>query len=80
MTEKLRYFLIDNGFYEVINSPFVEKNNSESIKVDNPLDSTKRFLRTDMKESLITNLIYNERRQKDSIKLFEISNIYLKNG
>ena len=76
----LKDYLIDNGFYEVINFPFVEKNNSESIKVDNPLDSTKRFLRTDMKESLIKNLIYNERRQKDSIKLFEISNIYLKNG
>ena len=29
-----------------------------------------------MKESLIKNLIYNERRQHDSIKLFEISDVY----
>jgi phenylalanyl-tRNA synthetase beta subunit len=28
---------------------------------------------------LISNLLYNERRQKDSIKLFEISDIYIKN-
>ena len=31
-----------------------------------------------MKISLLTNLLYNERRQKDSIKLFEISDIYTK--
>ena len=28
---------------------------------------------------MINNLLYNERRQKDSIKLFEISDIYLAN-
>ena len=33
-------------------------------------------LRTSLKESLLENLLYNERRQKDSIKLFEISDIY----
>ena len=31
-----------------------------------------------LKESLIENLLYNERRQKDSIKLFEISDVYTK--
>ena len=29
-----------------------------------------------MKNSLIDNLLYNEKRQKESIKLFEISDIY----
>ena len=29
-----------------------------------------------LKNSLINNLLYNERRQQDSIKLFEISDIY----
>ena len=33
-----------------------------------------------IKESLISNLLYNERRQKDSIKLFEISDIYIKDS
>ena len=73
---KIKGFLIDHGFYEVINSPFVPKSNNESIKVDNPLDSNREFLRTDLKKSLIDNLLYNERRQKDSVKLFEISDIY----
>ena len=74
----LKGFLVDNGFFEVINFPFCIDKNKESIEVDNSLDSNKKFLRTDMKISLLNNLLYNERRQKDSIKLFEISDIYTK--
>lgn len=76
---KLRYFLIDNGFYEVINNPFVGISSHNSIKVDNPLDSNRQFLRENITDSLLDNLLYNERRQKDSIKLFEISDIYTSN-
>ena len=78
---KLRFFLMDNGFYEVINSPFVNLAALGAIKVDNPLDSNREFLRTNITNSLLDNLLFNERRQKDSIKLFEISDIYSsKNG
>jgi len=73
---KLRFFLLDNGFYEVINSPFVSSSSDRSIKVDNPLDSNREYLRTNITNSLLDNLVFNERRQKDSIKLFEISDIY----
>ncbi|MDB2448199.1 phenylalanine--tRNA ligase beta subunit-related protein [Gammaproteobacteria bacterium] len=73
---KLRYLLLDNGFYEVINSPFVGIISKEAIKVDNPLDSNRAFLRTNLTDSLVENLLFNERRQKDSVKLFEISDIY----
>jgi len=74
----LRDLFISNGFYEVITYPFVEAQNTKSIHIDNPLDSSKRFLRTSLKESLINNLSFNERRQKDSVKLFEISDVYHK--
>ena len=47
-----------------------------SIEVDNPLDSTRKYLRYNLKESLLNNLAYNSRRQQDSIKLFELSDIY----
>ena len=73
---KLRYFLLDYGFYEVINPPFVGITSKEAIKVDNPLDSNRAFLRTNLTDSLVENLLFNERRQKDSVKLFEISDIY----
>jgi len=73
---KLRFFLLDHGFYEVINSPFVNLSSEEAIKVDNPLDSNREYLRTNITNSLVDNLLFNERRQKDSIKLFEISDVY----
>ncbi len=76
--ESIKNLLISHGFYEVINNPFVSENNNQSIVIDNPLDSNKKFLRTCLKSSLINNLEYNERRQHDSVKLFEISDIYHK--
>tara|TARA_B100000965_G_C19603214_1_gene764252 strand:- start:91 stop:2007 length:1917 start_codon:yes stop_codon:yes gene_type:complete len=69
-------FLIDNGFFEVVNFPFTGNHSDGSITLDNPLDKNRNYLRTNMKESLIDVLLFNERRQKDSVKLFEISNIY----
>ena len=73
---KLRYCLLDLGFHEVINFPFVNNDKDSSIKIDNPLDSNRDNLRINLKDSLLNNLIFNERRQKDSIKLFEISDVY----
>ena len=73
---KLRYFLLDQGFYEVINSPFVSSSSENSIRVANPLDSNREYLRLNLVDSLLNNLLFNERRQKDSIKLFEIADIY----
>ena len=75
----LRKILTLEGFSEVINSPFTENQSSDSFLVDNPLDSNKNSMRTSLKESLINNLLYNERRQKDSIKFFEISDVYFIN-
>jgi phenylalanyl-tRNA synthetase beta chain len=72
--------LKNKGFYEVINFPFTSIEKETSITLDNPLDSNKKNLRITLKESLIENLLYNERRQKDSIKLFEISDTYCNNN
>lgn len=73
--ELIKRLLIDNGFHEAINFPF-SKTSSNSIKVDNPIDSNKPYIRENITESLIENLLFNERRQHDSIKLFEISDLY----
>ena len=74
----IRNYLINNGFNEVINDPFVGKHSPESVRVDNPLDSNRKFLRLNLINSLLKNLDYNEKRQKESIKFFEISNVYHK--
>tara|TARA_B100000401_G_scaffold418593_1_gene342568 strand:- start:854 stop:2761 length:1908 start_codon:yes stop_codon:yes gene_type:complete len=73
---KIKDFLIENSFNEVINMPFTDIEEKKSIFIDNPLDSNRRNLRTSLKSSLVENLLFNERRQKDSIKLFEISDVY----
>ncbi len=72
----LRAVLLKNNFSEVINFPFVSQDDKDTIELDNPLDSNKRFMRQNLKDSLIENLLYNEKRQKDSIKLFEFSKVY----
>ncbi len=77
---KIKNFFIKNGFTEVINFPFTQNKKKESIVIDNPIDSNKQYLRTSLKTSLLENLLYNERRQSDSIKLFEISDIYTKDN
>ena len=72
----LGIFMTQMGFTEVINYPFSSQKEKNCIVIDNPLDSNRQNFRTSLKESLIENLLYNERRQKDSIKLFEVSDIY----
>ena len=75
----IRKKLMKEGFNEVINNPFIDIHCKDCFEVDNPLDSKKSSMRTSLRESLISNLLYNERRQKDSIKLFEISDVYSQN-
>ena len=76
LEQNVKDFLIKNGFFEVVNNPFVSVEENHTIKVDNPLDSNRQYIRTNLERSLIENLLYNERRQQDSIKLFEISDVY----
>ena len=76
LEQNVKDFLIKNGFFEVVNNPFVNLKEDHAIKVDNPLDSNRQYIRTNLERSLIENLLYNERRQQDSIKLFEISDVY----
>ena len=49
---KIKNFLIENGFNEVINNPFVPIKNKDSLYVLNPLDSNRKYLRTNLKDSL----------------------------
>lgn len=76
LEQNLKNLLIGNGFFEVVNNPFIKDKNAHAIKLDNPLDTKREYLRTNLQNSLVENLLYNEKRQQDSVKLFEISDIY----
>ena len=54
--KKLKKLLVDSGFFEVINDPFSLISSDSTITIDNPLDSNRKFLRTDLKDSLLQNL------------------------
>ena len=73
-------YLINQGCFEVINNPFTDFAGKEAIAVDNPLDKQRAMLRTCLMNSIRTNIAYNQNRQKDSIKLFEFSDIYKTSG
>jgi phenylalanyl-tRNA synthetase beta chain len=73
-------YLINQGFFEVINNPFTNFEGKEAIAVDNPLDKQRAMLRTCLMNSIRINIAYNHNRQKDSIKFFEFSDIYKTSG
>ena len=73
-------YLVNQGFFEVINNPFTDLKGKEAITVDNPLDKQRAILRTCLMNSIRSNIAYNQNRQKDSIKFFEFSDIYKTSG
>jgi len=76
--EKLvKYYLRDNGFNELITYSFVPKNQVDldiAIKIDNPLGKDTEYMRTSHEPSLAAAISQN----KDSVKVFELSNRYAK--
>ena len=75
-----RCYLVNNGFFEVVNFPFNDNQDEAAISVDNPLDKQRSKMRVCITKSLKENVVFNQNRQKDSIKFFEFSDIYTKDG
>ena len=78
--ELCRDYLVNNGFFEVVNFPFNDNQDDSAISVDNPLDKQRSKMRVCITKSIKENVVFNQNRQKDSIKLFEFSDIYTKDG
>ncbi len=78
--ELCRNYLVNNGFFEVINLPFNDNHDESAVSVDNPLDKQRSKMRVCITRSIKENVVFNQNRQKDSIKLFEFSDIYTKDG
>ena len=75
-----RSYLINNGFFEVVNFPFNDNQDEAAISVDNPLDKQRSKMRVCITKSIKENVVFNQNRQKDSIKFFEFSDVYTKDG
>lgn len=68
-----------NGFYEVMNNSLTSvKDETNAVKLLNPLSNDLAFMRKSLLEGLLENTIYNINRKKSDIKFFELGKIYHK--
>ena len=76
---RIKAFMTNKGFNEVINYSFLDRQALENLGIDNksislknPLNSSLRTLRTSLLPSLATNLEFNINRGQNFLNIFEI--------
>lgn len=68
-----------NGFNEVMNNSLTSvKDETDAVKLLNPLSGDLAFMRKSLMEGLLENAEYNINRKTSDIKFFEIGKIYHK--
>lgn len=71
--------LQSNGFNEVMNNSLTNvKDETDAVKLLNPLSSDLQFMRKSLLEGLLENADYNIKRKNADIKFFELGKIYHK--
>ena len=71
--------LQSNGFNEVMNNSLTSvKDETDAVKLLNPLSSDLAFMRKSLLEGLLQNASYNINRKNPDIKFFELGKIYFK--
>lgn len=71
--------LQSNGFNEVMNNSLTSvKDETDAVKLLNPLSSDLAFMRKSLLEGLLANADYNIKRKNQDIKFFELGKIYHK--
>lgn len=71
--------LQSNGFNEVMNNSLTSvKDETNAVKLLNPLSAELSFMRTSLLEGLLENAVYNINRKNQDLKFFELGKIYQK--
>ena len=71
--------LQSNGFNEVMNNSLTSvKDETDAVKLLNPLSGDLAFMRKSMLEGLLQNADYNIKRKIQDVKFFELGKIYHK--
>ncbi len=71
--------LQSNGFNEVMNNSLTSvKDETDAVKLLNPLSGDLAFMRKSLLEGLLENADYNIKRKNQDIKFFELGKIYHK--
>lgn len=69
---KLAEELTKIGYIEILNYPYTQEG---GLKLINPVDSSKPYLRQNLAKSMAESIAINS-KHKDNLKLFEISNVF----
>ncbi|HIH2763220.1 MAG TPA: phenylalanine--tRNA ligase beta subunit-related protein [Candidatus Azoamicus sp.] len=84
--DKTMFFLLNNGFSEIITYSFVDKNieklitsEEKIINIINPMSENNNVLRSSLMQGLMKTFKLNTNKGNEKIKLFEIGNVYIKN-
>lgn len=68
-----------NGFNEVMNNSLTSvKDETDAVKLLNPLSTELTFMRKSLLEGLLENAVYNINRKNQDLKFFELGKIYHK--
>ena len=77
--DKIGSVLVNRGYNEIVTYSFVDKGlhslltaDEQAIRLSNPLNVDMAFMRTSLWPGLVKTAIYNQNRQVDHIRLFEI--------
>ncbi|RJX30721.1 MAG: phenylalanine--tRNA ligase subunit beta [Oxalobacter sp.] len=84
-TFRVRHFLADLDYQEVVNYSFVEESweadfagNTNPIKLLNPIASQMSVMRTNLIGSLVANVRYNLNRRINRVRVFELGAAFLR--
>ncbi len=83
----IRHELADLGYQEVVNMSFVEQqwetdfaNNTDPIRLQNPIASQLSVMRSSLIGSLVANVRYNLNRKAGRVRVFEVGGVFLRNA
>jgi phenylalanyl-tRNA synthetase beta chain len=83
----IRHQLADLGYQEVVNMSFVEQqweadfaDNSNPIRLQNPIASQMSVMRSTLIGNLIANVRYNLNRKAGRVRAFEVGAVFLRNA
>lgn len=81
LSKKIRTILVEAGYIEVLTYVFV---NDGIVELENPIANDKKFLRKDIFTGITLSLEQNRRNGPllglDTIRIFEIGNVFTKEG
>ena len=78
----IRDYLVGQGFYEASNNSLVSSDwyegSTNLVELSNPLSTDMGIMRQSLVPGLLNSVVYNQNRQADVVKLFELGRTYEK--